>query len=108
MTGGPATAASAAAGPRLPITKPEVVIGRHTGDDVRINDIRVSRHHARLRSADGVHEIDNLTALRSEPNPILINGVEKEHSLLKEGDVVSLGGVTFTVRGLSAEPRPQA
>lgn len=99
--------ASRPAGPRLvfeeaygefPITKPEVIIGRHSNDDVRIPDVRVSRHHARLTSAGSRHEIHNLTALRSEPNPLFVNGVEKEHSELQEGDVVSLGGVTFTFR----------
>ena len=59
---------------------------------------QLSRHHARLTTANGSHAIHNQTALRSEPNPILINGIEKEHSELRDGDVVSLGGVTFTFR----------
>jgi pSer/pThr/pTyr-binding forkhead associated (FHA) protein len=77
------------------ITKPEVVIGRNSDDDVRIPDVRISRHHARLTSADGHYEIHNLTALRSEPNPLLINGVDKEHAQLHHGDEISLGGVKF-------------
>jgi Kef-type K+ transport system membrane component KefB len=79
----------------IPITKPAVIIGRHSDDDVRIPDVRISRHHARLTSADGHYEIHNLTALRSEPNPLLINGVEKEHAQLHDGDEISLGGVKF-------------
>lgn len=82
----------------IPITKSELVIGRHSDDDVRINDVRVSRHHARLTSSGSQHEIHNLTAVRSEPNPLLVNGVDREHAELKDGDVVSLGGVTFTFR----------
>ena len=97
----------AAAGPRLvfdgglgivPLTKPDQTLGRHTDDDIRIPDVRVSRHHARLTSADGKYVIHNLTALRSEPNPLLINGVEREHAELHDGDEVSMGGVTFTFR----------
>ncbi|MCK1489755.1 cation:proton antiporter [Bradyrhizobium sp. 180] len=92
------------AGPRLqlvdeegsiPIMKADAVIGRHSDDDVRIPDVRVSRHHARLISADGNYEIHNLTALRSEPNPLLVNGQEREHSQLHDGDEISLGGVKF-------------
>ncbi len=95
------------AGPRLvfegelgtvPIGKNDVVIGRHSDDDIRIPDLRVSRHHARLTNVDGVHTIHNLTAPRSNPNPLLVNGVEKEHVELKDGDVISLGGVVFTFK----------
>jgi Kef-type K+ transport system membrane component KefB len=80
------------------IDKPEIVIGRHSKDDIRVEDVRVSRHHARLLLADGKAEIHNQTAVRSEPNPILVNGVEKEHAELQDGDRVSLGGVQFTYR----------
>lgn len=83
---------------RVAIDKPEVVLGRHSSDDIRINDVRVSRHHARLRWVDGRMEIHNQTAVRSEPNPILINGVEKEHAQLQDGDRVSLGGLEFTLQ----------
>ena len=103
----PAPAAVHAGGPVLifderlgtvRMEKPEVIIGRHSSDDIRINDVRVSRHHARLLQTDGKVEIHNQTAVRSEPNPILINGVEKEHAELHDGDRVSLGGVQFTFR----------
>ena len=86
----------------VPVTKPEMVIGRHSGDDVFVNDVRVSRHHARLKMAAGSYEIVNQTAVRSEPNPILVNGVAREHALLHDGDVVSIGGVTFTFQAKAA------
>jgi hypothetical protein len=103
----PVSASPAASGPYLvidevpepvPVTKPEIIIGRHSQDDIRLADVRVSRHHARLAQAGDGYEIHNLTAVRSEPNPMLVNGVEKEHTPLKDGDVVSLGGVTFTFK----------
>jgi Kef-type K+ transport system membrane component KefB len=85
----------------IPILKSEVIIGRHSGDDVQINDIRVSRHHARLKAIDGVYEIHNQTAVRSEPNTMLVNGVEREHARLVDGDRISLGGIEFTFRAPS-------
>ena len=85
----------------IPILKSEVVVGRHSGDDVQINDIRVSRHHARLKAMDGAYEIHNQTAVRSEPNVMQINGVEKEHARLADGDRISLGGIEFTFRAPS-------
>lgn len=80
------------------VVRPEVVIGRHSGDDIQVRDVRISRHHARLVAhRDGGFEIENLTAVRSEPNPMQINGVIRENARLQNGDVVSLGGVNFTL-----------
>lgn len=82
------------------VTAPTAQIGRHTDDDIRINDIRVSRHHARLsQTQDGRFEIHNLTADRANANPITINGAEHEHAVLADGDKVVLGGApAFTFR----------
>lgn len=83
----------------VPMPKPDVQIGRHSEDDIRVDDVRVSRHHARLTAVgDGKFEIYNQTAVRSEPNPILVNGVEKERTVLQDGDVVTIGGVNFEFR----------
>lgn len=84
---------------RIHIARPEIVIGRHSKDDVRINDVRVSRHHAKLvAKRGGGFEIHNLTADRSEPNPMQINGESREHADIADGDVVTLGGVSFVFR----------
>lgn len=85
------------------VDKQRTVIGRHTDADVRVNDIRVSRHHALLVEVEpGKFEIHNQMADRTEPNPILINGEVREHAQLKDGDRVSLGGVSFTFRKAAA------
>lgn len=81
------------------MTTPEVVIGRHSQDDIRITDVRVSRHHAKLIARrEGGFEIHNLTSVRSEPNPMLVNGEPREHADIDDGDVVTLGGVSFTFK----------
>lgn len=84
---------------KVAVTSPDVVIGRHKADGIRVNDVRVSRGHARLQKlGDGTYEITNLTATRNEPNPITVNGVEKEKAILHDGDLVSLNGVNFRFR----------
>lgn len=84
---------------QVPVRRGELVIGRHSSDDVRIADVRVSRHHARLVARDdGGFEIHNLTSVRPEPNPMQINGADREHAEIAEGDVVTLGGVSFQFR----------
>lgn len=83
---------------RVAVWRPEVVIGRHSEDDIQVRDVRVSRHHARLVARrDGRFEIHNLTAVRSEPNPMQVNGETREYADLGDGDVVTLGGVSFTL-----------
>jgi Kef-type K+ transport system membrane component KefB len=84
---------------KVAVTNSDVVIGRHKDDAIRVNDVRVSRGHARLQKlGENIYEITNLTASRSEPNPITINGEAKDRAILKDGDVVSLNGVNFTFR----------
>jgi hypothetical protein len=81
------------------IARPRVVIGRHSDDDIRIRDVTVSRHHALLElDANGNFAIHNQTAGREEPNQLLVNGVYREHFVLADGDLVTLGGVTFRFR----------
>lgn len=82
----------------VPIRRGETVIGRHSEDDVRIRDVRISRHHARLTAGSDRCEIHNLTARRPEPNPMLVNGAILERAEVTDGDVISLGGVSFTFR----------
>ena len=82
----------------VPIRRGETVIGRHSEDDVRVRDVRISRHHARLTAGSDRCEILNLTARRSEPNPMLVNGATLERADVVDGDVISLGGVSFTFR----------
>jgi hypothetical protein len=90
---------------RVPIYKSRVVIGRHREDDVKVNDIRVSRHHALLVHSDGDgFEIHNQTAARSEPNDLLVNGIYREHAKLTNGDKVTVGGVSFVFRTVGLTP----
>lgn len=92
-------------GGMIDVTSPRTVIGRHSDAHIRINDVRVSRHHALLVLGDGgSFEIHNQMADRAEPNPILINGEVREHAVLQDGDRVSLGGVSFTFRALKNSP----
>ena len=83
----------------VPVSRSQVLIGRHSQDDIRINDVRVSRGHALLTmNTAGRFEIYNQTAGRADPNPIRINGAETDHAELADGDTVSLGGVIFRFR----------
>lgn len=84
---------------RVTVAKPDIQIGRHSEDDVRVSDITVSRHHARIVARpDGSFDLINQTAARSDPNPILINGRDLEQATLKDGDKVEIGATAFVFR----------
>jgi Kef-type K+ transport system membrane component KefB len=83
----------------ISITKPSAVIGRHTTDDIRIDDVRISRSHILLTIAqDGRARIRNQTADRSDPNPVTVNGVYQEDAEIKDGDRIGVGGMTLVFR----------
>ena len=83
----------------ISITKPSVVIGRQSTDDIRLEDVRVSRSHVLLTiEKDGRARLKNQTADRSEPNPVTVNGVYQEDAEIKDGDKISVGGFDFTYR----------
>lgn len=75
--------------------KPRIAIGRERDNDVVTDaqELSVSRHHAEIAvAADGSFEIVNRSKdYRSEPNPVLINGVPRENARIADGDVVKLG-----------------
>lgn len=83
----------------VPITSTDTTIGRHSEDDVRVDAVTVSRHHALLKQRDdGSYELHNQTAGLWRPNPMTVNGEEREHAVLADGDAIELGGVGFTFR----------
>jgi len=79
----------------VPMHKDRISIGRERDNDVVTDEteLAVSRHHAVISMApDGSFQIVNRSAdYRSEPNPILINGVPHESGRIADGDVIKLG-----------------
>lgn len=83
----------------------EMTIGRGESCQIRLDDRAVSRLHAVFRIVtDGVR-----VEKKSSFTPLLLNGVECVESLLKEGDVLSIGPYSIriafqTVSEQSLEP----
>jgi pSer/pThr/pTyr-binding forkhead associated (FHA) protein len=77
----------------ITLTKPEVVLGRHTDADVRLPLPDVSRRHCRFVFADGIWHVFDLNSL----NGIYINGEPTRHAIVHHRDEVRIGGFTFLV-----------
>jgi ABC-type multidrug transport system ATPase subunit len=65
-----------------------VTIGRATDNDIVIQDVLASRHHARLLSTPLGTEIHDRSI-----NGTFVNGTRVESAVLTEGDVVTIGNV---------------
>jgi ABC transport system ATP-binding/permease protein len=73
-----------------------VKIGRNTDNDIVINDVLASRHHATLipNAAGGAEIRDNRSI-----NGTFVNGARVESAVLHEGDTVTIGNVDLVFRG---------
>lgn len=105
---GPAVAQpSQAAGPRsrlllndqsgthvIPLESTLVAIGRGLNNDVILEDSRVSRHHAQLRYRARRFWVTDL----GSTNGTLVNGEPVQEQALRDGDLISLGGLELTFR----------
>lgn len=71
------------------LVKPVVSIGRALDNDIIIDDVRVSRHHAQLRRRYGHYVLYDL----GSAGGTLVNNYPVEECVLYSGDVISLAGV---------------
>jgi hypothetical protein len=78
----------------IPLESTQVTIGRGLNNDVILEDTRVSRHHAQLRYRQKRFWIADL----GSTNGTYVNGVQVEERSLRDGDVVSLGGLELTYK----------
>lgn len=77
----------------IPLEREEVILGRAVAADVRLNDSKVSRRHARLRTIKN-HETGtleyHLTDLNSRSGTF-VNGQPITQEILQHGDKITLG-----------------
>lgn len=83
----------------------ETTIGRIMGNDLVINDMSVSRYHARIVRTEGSFELIDLDS----KNGIKHNGERVKSALLHDGDRIEIGKVPlkFCCSALSTKPAPK-
>ena len=70
-----------------------MVIGRIQGCGLKIPSGSVSRQHCRLSVADGIVHVEDL----GSANGTLVNGDPVQWSVLRPGDLLTVGPITFKV-----------
>jgi DNA-binding SARP family transcriptional activator len=71
------------------------LIGRDPAAQVRLVDNRVSRHHAQIETVAGEYVLRDA----GSTNGTLVNGAPVNEHVLRDGDVISIGGVELKFRG---------
>lgn len=86
----------------FPLTLPVVNIGRRLDNQLIVDDPRVSRNHAQLRSIKGRYVVFDLNSTGGT----FVNGQRTSQSVLYPGDVISLAGVALIFGQDNPPPRP--
>lgn len=81
------------------LTRPDMLIGRHSDADIRLQLPDVSRRHCRFVFGAGRWQVFDLNSL----NGLFVNGRKVRQSGLRDRDVLQIGSCTFQV-GLPAVP----
>src|SRR5271163_1881625 len=85
-----------------------VSIGRAPDNDLHVDNLAVSSHHARIFNDAGKLVVEDMNSL----NGTFVNSQRVTRATLKPGDVVSVGKHTIEVRGeaeaVTASPLPAA
>jgi predicted component of type VI protein secretion system len=77
----------------MELTRPEMILGRHTDADIRLPLPDVSRRHCRFVFAEGIWHVFDLNSL----NGIYVNGQQVRHAVVHHRDELRIGGFTFLV-----------
>jgi pSer/pThr/pTyr-binding forkhead associated (FHA) protein len=80
-------------GATIDVTRPDMLIGRHTEADIRLPLPDVSRRHCRLVFTEGCWQVIDLDSL----NGVQVNGEQVLQAPLGHGDLLRVGGFTFAV-----------
>jgi hypothetical protein len=83
-----------AGGRSVPLTQPEVTIGRLPECDVVVEDPGASRQHARVRRTDGGFVLIDL----GSTNGTLVNEVAIQEHVLENGDRITIGETVLEFR----------
>ncbi|MFA7097242.1 MAG: FHA domain-containing protein [Gammaproteobacteria bacterium] len=84
------------------INKDKINIGRDHDNDIRISNIRVSRHHARLERIGVAWQIIDLDSA----NGTFVNGIRVKNSIISEQDSITVGGVPLDLISLFSRELP--
>jgi pSer/pThr/pTyr-binding forkhead associated (FHA) protein len=82
-----------ASGTTVDLTRPDMILGRHSAADIRLPLPDVSRRHCRFHFEEGAWHVEDLKSL----NGTFVNEQAVEQALVCHGDTLRIGGFIFSV-----------
>lgn len=74
-------------GDKYQVDKDEITLGRHPESDIFLDDITVSRNHAKIRTENGSFEIEDAGSL----NGTYVNNKQVDTAKLEDQDEIQIG-----------------
>ena len=78
----------------------EVVVGRAPFAEIALDDLSISRRHARFSMTDGEVHVEDL----GSTNATRLDGQEIDKAILKEGSEIAMGSVTAVLQSIRRTP----
>ena len=77
----------------IPLEREEVILGREIGADVRVNDPKVARRHARITTSTDPNTNETVYTLKDfgSRSGTLLNGERVDEETLQNGDKITIG-----------------
>ena len=87
---------------KVEIDKPEIIIGRSSNADIQIDNLAVSKLHAKLIKENGHYLVEDLNST----NGTFLNDRKVPKAALKHSDIVTIGKHTLTIYYKSKSNQP--
>ena len=78
---------------KIETEKPEIIIGRSPSADIQIDNLAVSKYHARLIKQKDQYTVEDL----SSTNGTFLNDEKITSTILKHNDIVTVGKHTLVI-----------
>ena len=72
---------------KIETEKPEITIGRSLSTDIQIDNLAVSKRHARIKKYRNQYAVEDLNST----NGTLLNDEKIDKAILKHGDIIDIG-----------------
>lgn len=87
---------------RIETEKPEITIGRSLSTDIQIDNLAVSKRHAKIKKNRNHYTVEDLNST----NGTLLNDKKIDKAILKQGDIIDIGKHSLKIHTEKKRIRP--
>lgn len=87
---------------KIETEKPEITIGRSLSTDIQIDNLAVSKRHARIKKHKNQYTVEDLNST----NGTFLNDKKIEKAIIKHSDIINIGKHTLKIHTEKKRRRP--